>query len=437
MATYNDIDSRISDEIISFIYNKDGKTNMSFYGYFFTRINFEEVNDNTTACVYAKGSRLYLRYNKAFLDALSKEEIRFLLMHELSHLLFSHLNRIGDRDMKKSNVVADMIINTSILEDFDNSFKQIEGSILLSNGSTLEIPKLLVPPEYKGRRIFEELYDWLQEETDKDKGDSKDGEPQSGDEPGEDSSGSQSGKGSGKPGDSEELTTGKQMFKDIEQGKEVQCTDDHSEMTEAEKQIVDSITKDIVEGLKNRGLVGSDVQKFLDKLTSSRRNNLKWILQNLSFVMGTKVAQTWTKPNRYAISGKKGEKLEGHVVNVILDVSGSMSGLHEKVLSTIYQNGLQCNIILADTKVTDFIITNSKSDLQKISLKGFGGTELQPAVEYIKASKDLRALNTLVLTDGYCDALDFEGLKGRKMIITTNELVKFKGANVKQQKLEV
>lgn len=451
-VSYQDIDSRLSDQIIDFIYNKNGQSNLSFYGYFFTRINFEEVTDGTTACVYAKGSRLYLRYNKSFIDALTREELRFLLMHELSHLLFSHLNRIGDRNPKKANVVADMIINSAIVDDFDSSFKQICGNYTLDNGNVLEIPKLLVPPEYKGRRIFEELYDWLQEETDKDKGQGEggDGEGQGedgegGDSDGEGQSQSKSGNGKGKPGkggngskgDSEELSTGKKMFKDIEQGKEVQCTDDHSELSEAEKQIVDSITKDIVEGLRNRGLVGAEVQKFLDKLTSSRKNNLKWILQNLSFVMGNKVAQTWTKPNRYDIKGKKGEKLEGHVLNVILDVSGSMSGLHEKVLSTVYQNGLQCNIILADTRVTGFEVTKSKSDLQKLKLVGFGGTELQPAVEYIKASKDLKGLNTLVLTDGYCDALNFEGLKGRKMIITTHELVKYKGANVKQQKLEV
>lgn len=446
-VSYQDIDSRLSDQIIDFIYNKNGQSNLSFYGYFFTRINFEEVNDGTTACVYAKGSRLYLRYNKSFIDALTREELRFLLMHELSHLLFSHLNRIGDRNPKKANVVADMIINSAIVDDFDSSFKQIYGNYTLDNGNVLDIPKLLVPPEYKGRRIFEELYDWLQEETDKDKGkgdgEGEDGE--SGDDEGQGEGQSKSGNGKGKPGkggngskgDSEELSTGKKMFKDIEQGKEVQCTDDHSELSEAEKQIVDSITKDIVEGLRNRGLVGAEVQKFLDKLTSSRKNNLKWILQNLSFVMGNKVAQTWTKPNRYDIKGKKGEKLEGHVLNVILDVSGSMSGLHEKVLSTVYQNGLQCNIILADTRVTGFEVTRSKSDLQKLKLVGFGGTELQPAVEYIKASKDLKGLNTLVLTDGYCDALNFEGLKGRKMIITTHELVKYKGANVKQQKLEV
>jgi predicted metal-dependent peptidase len=472
MKTFKDIDQRLSDEIISFIYNgKSGgsKLNMSFYGYFFTRINFKEVSNKSTACVYAKGSRLYLEYNKAFTDVLSKEEIRFLLMHELSHLLFSHLNRIGDRNPKKANVVADMIINSSILEDFDNTFKQIEGSYTCTNDAELDIPKLLVPPEYKGRRIFEELYDWLQEQTDKDKSESGEGEENQGNSQGEgqgngqsESEGQGNGQGEGqdqegknpsnnkggkKPSnkkgksskgeDSEELATGKRLFKDIENGKDVQCTDDHRELSETEKQIMDSITKDIVEGLKNRGLVSSDVEKFLDKLSSNRKNNLKWILQNLSFVMGSKVAQTWTKPNRYEIKGKKGEKMEGHQLNVILDVSGSMYGLHEKVLSTVYMNGLQCNIILADTTVKDFIVTKSKSDLQKIKLTGFGGTELQPAIDYIKNNKDIRDINTLVLTDGYCDSLDFNGLRGRKMIITTDVEVKATGANLKQKKLTV
>lgn len=453
-VSYQNIDSRLTDEIVSMIYRKntpDGKKsmNLTFYGYFFTRINFEEVHDNSTACVYAKGSRLYLRYNKKFIDVLDREELRFLLMHELSHLLFSHLNRIGDRNPRKANVVADMIINTAILEDFDSSFKQIHGKYDLGESNVLEIPKLLVPPEFKGRRIFEELYDWMEEQVDNDKSEDSQGEGEGegqgegqgegeGEGQGEgqgEGSGSSQGKGSGS-GESEELQTGKKMFKDINQGKDVQCTDDHSDLSEAEKQIVDSITKDIVEGLRNRGLVSAEVDGFLGKLKSSRKNNLKWILQNLSYVIGTKVAQTWAKPNRYGIS-KKGEKMEGHQLNVILDVSGSMYGLHEKVLSTVYQNGIQCNIILADTTVKGFHITRSKEELQKLPLKGFGGTVLQPAIEYIKADKELKQINTLVLTDGYCDSLDFSELKGRKMIITTHELVRYKGANVKQKKLEV
>lgn len=448
MKTFNDIDPILSDQIISFIYNKDSKLNMGFYGYFFTRINFEEVNDDSTACVYVKGSRLYLRYNKSFIEKLSVKEVRFLLMHELSHLLFSHLNRIGDRDMRKSNIVADMIINSTILSDFDDSFKLIEGNYKLDNGSELEIPRLLIPREYKGRPIFEELYDWLQEETDKDKNeggdqdseDSQDGQGSGNSEGGSDNSGKgsdNSKKGSSKSGESEEFKTGKRLFKDIEEGKDVRGTDEHGDLSKADKELMDSITKEIVEGLKNKGLVTSDIEQFLGKLTSSRKNNLKWILQNLSFVLGEKVNQTWIKPNRYDIKGKKGENLIGTQLNVILDVSGSMYGLHEKVLNTVYQNGIACNIILADTEVKGFIQTKSKKDLQSIKLKGFGGTELQPAVEFIKARKDLKDINTLVLTDGYCDKLDFSGLKTRKMIITTDIDVKYIGSNVKQKKLEV
>lgn len=409
MIKNKEIDVRLSDEIIGFIFSKDIKANMSFYGYFLTTINFREVNDNSTAAVYANGSRLYFKYNKAFIDVLSKEEIRFLLMHELSHLLFSHLNRIGDRNMKKSNVVADMIINTSIVEDFDSTFKQIHGVYELTNGKKIKIPKLLIPIEYQGRRIFEELYDWSQIEASK----------------------------KVNANDSDELKLIKSLFKDIEEGKDVQCTDDHYESSEIEKQIMDSITNDIINGLKNRGYCTQNIEKFLGKLTSDRKNNLNWVLQNLSYVMGSTLKGSWSKPNRYSISGKKGEMLVGHQINVILDVSGSMFGLHEKVLSTIYQNGLQCNIILADTEVKDFIVTKSKTELQNIELKGFGGTELQPAIEYIKNKKEISKINTLILTDGYCDNLDFNGLPGKKMIITTDVLVNYVGSNVKQQKLEI
>jgi len=78
-----------------------------------------------------------------------------------------------------------------------------------------------------------------------------------------------------------------------------------------------------------------------------------------------------------------------------------------------------------------------KTELQNIELKGFGETELQPAIEYIKNKKEISKINTLILTDGYCDNLDFNGLPGKKMIITTDVLVNYVGSNVKQQKLEI
>ena len=62
----------------------------------------------------------------------------------------------------------------------------------------------------------------------------------------------------------------------------------------------------------------------------------------------------------------------------------------------------------------------SKRDLQKVMIHGMGGTTLQPAVEYVINPKNkLNAFATVMLTDGYCDVLNFTEMKKKTLILTT------------------
>jgi predicted metal-dependent peptidase len=47
-----------------------------------------------------------------------------------------------------------------------------------------------------------------------------------------------------------------------------------------------------------------------------------------------------------------------------------------------------------------------------MQISGLGGTEIQPAIDYIADPKNkLNTLNTIILTDGYTDSLNFSKIK--------------------------
>lgn len=182
-----------------------------------------------------------------------------------------------------------------------------------------------------------------------------------------------------------------------------------------------SIVNDFMQRLKNRGLVSSDVEKVLNKLRKSKHDYLKEIKRTISHhVFGTTKVKSITRPNRRGIEGIKGKKKHKNVINCVLDTSGSMNGDFEAVLSYIFQNDIHINLIQIDTQIKAVEDIKNKRDLEKLMIKGLGGTTLQPALDYIADPKNkLHSFNTVMLTDGATDHLNFSNIKGKTLILTT------------------
>ena len=78
-----------------------------FYGTLLMHIPIiEEKHVNTAA---TDGRRIY--YNPRFMASLNAQERRFVLMHELFHILLMHPSRCNGRDQELYNVAADMVVN--------------------------------------------------------------------------------------------------------------------------------------------------------------------------------------------------------------------------------------------------------------------------------------------------------------------------------------
>lgn len=199
---------------------------------------------------------------------------------------------------------------------------------------------------------------------------------------------------------------------------EGQYMDSHME-DEVPEELREAMVKDSVERLRARGLTNGDVERVLGKLRKKRKDYLREIKRSISNeIFGDTKNKSITRPNRRGIQGLKGHKKMKNKVNVLLDVSGSMGGLFEKVLAYVYRNDIEINLIQCDTRVTSVETIKNKKKLELIQIKGLGGTVLQPGLDAI--TENFNNYNNVILTDGYTDTLDFSKIKGKTLIVSTD-----------------
>jgi len=203
---------------------------------------------------------------------------------------------------------------------------------------------------------------------------------------------------------------------------------------EIPEEMRESMVKDAMDRLQARGLAAGNIEQTLNKLRKKKKDYLKHIKRSVSnLIFGTKKQKTVTKPNRRQIMGLKGNRKIKTKINCILDTSGSMGGTFERVLSYIYRNDIEINLIEADTEVKWVQAIKSKRKLESIPIKGLGGTALQPAINYVV--DHFNQFNTLVLTDGYCDNLDLSKIKGNVLLISIGTKVPIARTNNKVKQI--
>ena len=464
------VDKNIHEKLIDSIQEMavDLRVNLPYYANFLLFVSFHEDKNISTCGVNmtAKGMNYY--YNSDFLNTLSQKEVNFVNVHECFHLLWNHPKRTisGQYDHKLSNIAQDMIINHVIVEDLPNFFVEIPKD---SDGKNMA---LFVPKEYKGELIFEELYEWLRDEKEKrekkkkscssscqtcngtGKKQSKQGQqpqqgqgqqpqqgqgqqPQQGNgqgqpqpgqgtgqgqEPCPDCQGNGQGDGYGPNGKNPRDEKGTidtwsldHIFDNIDnndgQYLDVHLGDDIPE------ELRDAMIKDSMERLKARGLEAGNIEKTINKLRKKRKDYLKYIKRSVSnLLFGTKKNKTIIKPNRRQIEGLKGHKKIKTRIVCILDVSGSMWGLTEKVLNYIYRNDIEVILIQADTEVKATERVKSIKDLERVKVRGGGGTCLQSSIDY--AAEKYPTTNLLILSDGYTDSFSFAKTKVNVLIVS-------------------
>lgn len=449
----------------------DTKINLPYYGEFNLHVNFHEQETIGTCAVNVTARGMNFYYSPKFLQDMSQKEVNFITLHEDFHLLFDHPKRTitGQYNHKLSNIAQDMIINHVIWEDIPHSFIEIPKD---KEGKNMA---LFVPKDYDGKLIFENLYMWLREEQEKwqkenkkdqkqcqscngtgKKQENQDGQGQgesqdqgdgqgescpdcngTGNEGGKDSSGKDAYGSYGKNPNGEgnlDTWSKEKIFQDLEDGNG-EYMDKHIG-DEVPEEMREGMVKDVMERLAARGLSAGNVEQTLNKLRKKRKDYLREIKRAVSnMIFGTQKQRTIVKPNRKGIRGLKGHRKVKTQINCILDTSGSMGGTFEKVLSYIYRNDIEINLIEADTEVKWVENIKNKRKLETMKIRGLGGTILSPAVSLVVDK--FNKFNTVILTDGYCDSLDLSKVRGKVLIISIGVKVPITRSNGKVKQILV
>lgn len=419
----------------------DVKYKMPFYGQLNLQINFNETESIDTIGVNMTKRGMFFYFKKEFLDNLgtrngviigrddnekeyNKRErhkmANFILLHEDFHLLFNHPKRAtqGRFNNALASLAQDMIINSVIWDDINHNFVSIprypDNEFYREKGIENQSMAVFIPEQYfidsgEQQPLFEELYNWLRDK--KLEWDTNSNNPGFNPQP-------DFGK-FGKTGNGNivETYSTDYIFSKIEENKG-QFLDKHLE-DEIPEELRQTMVRDMVERLKARGFSSSDVEKTIKKLQKKRKDHLREIKRSISNeIIGNKKIRSIDRPNRRGIVGVKGNRKVKSQINVLLDTSGSMYGMFEKVLEYIFQNDVEINICQVDTAVHSMETVSSMKELQEINVKGLGGTMLQPGIDLITNSKEYNKYNTVILTDGWCDTLDMSKMNGRVLGVT-------------------
>jgi len=429
---YKSMSKKMHPKISECIQNFILRDNLMFYGYFLMSVNFYETKSLPTAGVNFRNLKMNFYYNPDFFDSLTEKQVAYVVIHELFHLLFNHPKRGKGYNHELANVAMDMIINELIDEKHDNVSERPKGLLIMDS-------------HYEEERIFEILYDWLNKKREdwKEKYGEQEkqdliGEMLGDNEPESNNGGNKPSKEESDKRKSENDELGidestRRLFENNCAGFDEHFWDD----------IPDEIKKEIVrkqvENLKQRGLIGANEEYILSRLIKKSNNNfLRLLKRSVSSLKGFSKVKSIRRPNRKDIEGLKGRNKYSNLINCILDTSGSMNGQFEKILSEIFKDDYQINLIQCDTDVKNFVKINNKNELKKMKIKGLGGTTLQPGIDYVNSQKKLKSNNLVILTDGFTDSLDFTSCKNSKvLILTTSEFCPVSaGKNVKQIMVE-
>jgi len=429
---YKSMSKKMHPKISECIQNFILRDNLMFYGYFLMNVNFYETRGLPTAGVNFRNLKMNFYYNPDFFDSLTEKQVAYVVIHELFHLLFNHPKRGKGYNHELANVAMDMIINELIDEKHDNVSERPEGLLIMDS-------------HYEEERIFEILYDWLNKKREEWK--EKYGEKEKQDLIGEMLGGNESESPKGKDNSPKEESEKRKRENDelgVDESTrrlfENNCAgfDEHF-WDDIPEEIKKEIVRKQIESLKQRGLIGSNEEYILSRLIKKSNNNfLRLLKRSVSSLKGFSKVKSIRRPNRKDIDGLKGRNKYSNLINCILDTSGSMNGQFEKILSEIFKDDYQINLIQCDTDVKNFVKINNKNELKKMKIKGLGGTTLQPGIDYINSQKKLKGNNLVILTDGFTDSLDFTSCKNSKvLILTTSEFCPVSsGKNVKQIMVE-
>lgn len=345
----------------------------SFFGNLATRLQLINA-DSWCGTAATDGQKFY--YNSRFIMLLKVKEVEFLVGHEVLHVVYDHMGRVGNRDHQMWNIADDYAVNADLKRH--------------KVGQFITTVPCLYEAKYDGKPA-EEIYDDLMKNVQKiniddlldqmidDHMDGEDGE----DGDGED--------GDGKPG----------------QGK------GRPRMSAEEKERVRQEVKQAIIAAA-QGAEAGTIPKGVERLIRNTTDpQMPWReLLQVNLTSAIRNDYSWGRPNRRSwhmdaiMPGMTpGEEID---VTVAIDMSGSISNKQASMfLGEIAGmmgsfSGYKVHVFCFDTKTynpADF--TSENMDLiDEYEPMGGGGTDFDCIFDYLKENA-IDPKRLIVFTDGY------------------------------------
>ena len=341
------------------VLNKHG-----FYGLLLMHMHFGLDEDCQTA--YTDGYRI--NFSPKFLDELSNDEVDFVLMHEIMHVVFKHCFRGSKADPYLFNVACDIVVNSNILQSNGMNLKSIT---LSKYGESMH----LTPTKQEGYLFTaEEVYQMLIKQA------------------------------------SKNPSKAKNMGESFDDHSHWEETDDDFTLDEWERRIVNA-----VESVSKRndgcGGIPLGVERIINELKNS---TIDWKMLLNDFISLEVGDYSFTPPDRrmdgpfFMPDFNEMIECEGDPKNILfmVDTSGSINTkqvtqAYSEIKGAIEQfNSLSGFLGFFDEKVYEPVEFSSVEDVLSIIPKGGGGTNFYKIFEYVM-KMEVKPKALIILTDGY------------------------------------
>lgn len=375
---------------------------MPFYGDIIMKIPIVEDNSIPTAATNGK----VIIYNSEYMNSISPAQRRFIIMHEVFHILLFHWKRNKHRIPIFWNVACDYVVN-QMLTGLSGKFKE--------NGIEIEKPEDVCCAQYCIFSAAEDVYYKVLEDN--------------------------------KDNDSKDKIYVRKVYSNLKNGQKelldkskfpkdltVKLARNLSEEEQAKLELeVKNLVKDAA--TKNRSKYGSgEVPREILKFVESKMLPWnKYLSQFLTQVDGDE-ASYMTPERKYMhmdliIPGLEKHREELCEVWAFVDSSGSVNQEElDQYLTQLYriskQFGCEMNVAYWDTKVTDVYrrIKRPKELLNCMPCHS-GGTDINCIYEYLEENK-IKPYVMLILTDGFFEEADVMFKKKNKkktIMVLTNK----------------
>lgn len=299
-------------------------------------------------------------YLDDFVDSLNDPELRFLVLHEVFHILLKHLTTydyLHKQNPSRTNRACDYVIN-GMLIDYD------------AGKGFITMPKMgLYDPKYKGMDA-DAVYKLLEDED-------------------------KNGGGGGDSMDEHDW-------------------DGAEEMTEEEKrELEQAIDQALRQGALLAGKNGSGGARLIEELLASKVDYKEALREWVLDTCAGNDFSTWTRPNRrylsYNMVMPSGvSEVVGEIV-IACDMSGSIGareiaqilGEVANIADSVKPAGIR--LLYWDTQVCGdeyYEQGQYQEMIQSTKPVGGGGTDVRCVSTYIK-EKDIKPQGVIIITDGY------------------------------------